>query len=181
MGKRKEGGREKKPLRSNELIAECPEGAAAPPQHGHLKGGFSQLAEGTLLNYFELTDCNSSAPVRAGQLGPRSALPFPSLPFPRTGTDRRTDGRCASWVPLPCRQQGGTGRCCQPRQCPQFMLYREKHLGVGWEGRQRILPQLRPINISYSWKKNDYIPASTFLVYFKCVTAFHFLPRLCFL
>lgn len=142
---------------------------------GTSKGAFHRLAEGTLLNYFELTDCNTMlrSPNALGSLA--STLP---ACLPSAGTDRRR--LCpGSWVPLPCRLPGGgdTGLC------PPLVFYWEKHLrrSLVGGGGQRILPQLRPINISYRWNKNDYIPASTFLVYFKCVTAFYFLPRLCFL
>lgn len=140
------------------------------PNTGTSKGAFHRLSEGMLLDYFELTDCNTRlcSPCETGSLA--TAL--------CSSAQGWTDGH---WV-RPCM---GTGLCHSTAPAPQLLFYWDKHLGVRWEersgGEQRILPQLRPINISYGWNKNDYIPASTFLVYFKCVTAFYFLPRLCFL
>lgn len=158
----KRGRRGEENLRSNELTAECPGGAAGSyktPQRGLFTAAQRDAAE-----LFQVSRPQHNAP-RAGQPGCRTRA---SLPW------GRTEGRCAH------RQLRAAALGTAGGQGPQLLS--------SWEGGKklhkvvgvRISPRLGPINISNRWNKNNYIPASAFLVYFKCVTAFHFLPRLCF-
>lgn len=116
-----------------------------------------------LRNYFKLADRNTT---------PREPGSLAAGPVPPFRGDGQTDtARTDSCVPLPWGQLGDRApSCCLTGGGKKL----HKVVGV------RISPRLGPINISNRWNKNNYIPASAFLVYFKCVTAFHFLPRLCF-
>lgn len=148
---------------------------------GTSKGAFHRLAEGTLLNYLELTDCNTML-CSLYELGSLASALRSSLPFRRDGQTDAVPGCMCGQLGAPVPQTaGGDGALPPAWPAPSVTIVLGKMFQSLVGGGQRILPQLRPINISYCWNKNDYIPASTFLVYFKCVTAFYFLPRLCFL
>lgn len=96
---------------------------------GTSKGAFHRLAEGTLLNYLELTDCNTMlrSPLELGSFGQRAAR----LPSPPQG---RTDGR---WARLCADSRGGgtTGLCRGTASTPQLVFYWEKHFQRSLVGR----------------------------------------------
>lgn len=76
---------------------------------GTSKGAFHRLAEGTLLNYLELTDCNTM--LRSlYELGSLASALRSSLPFRRDGQTDAVPGCVCRQLGAPVLQTAGGGR-----------------------------------------------------------------------